>query len=397
MNMVAIRRPVSRVLVVHNSYQRRGGEDAAVERDVSALRGAGLAVETLFVHNDEIRSPLDRLRTAMEAAHAPRGIARVMAAVASFGPEVVHVHNSFPLISPGVHGAIRRAGVATVQTLHNYRLTCANGMLTRDGVPCEDCVSGSPYRAVLHGCYRGSRIGSLAVARTIELHRRRGTWTRDVDRFIALTEFARERFVAAGLPEHRIRVRPNGLADSGMPEDRRRAGALYVGRLTAEKGLEVLAAAARISRSGVTVIGEGPLASRLAGAPGITLLGSRDAAAVRAAMAAAVVLVVPSLWYEGLPSVIAEAFAVGTPVVASRIGALASLVADRDTGLLVAPGDAGELAGALDWMEDNDAESRRMGVRARAAFEMQWTESVTTGALLSIYAEAAASRALEIV
>jgi len=109
------------------------------------------------------------------------------------------------------------------------------------------------------------------------------------------------------------------------------------------------------------------------------------------------VLVVPSLWYEGLPSVIAEAFAVGTPVVASRIGALASLVADRDTGLLVAPGDAGELAGALDWMEDNDAESRRMGVRARAAFEMQWTESVTTGALLSIYAEAAASRALEIV
>ncbi len=395
--MVAIRRPVSRVLVVHNSYQRRGGEDVAVEWDVSALRGAGLAVETLFVHNDEIRSPLDRLRTAMEAAHAPRGIARVMAAVASFGPEVVHVHNSFPLISPGVHGAIRRAGVATVQTLHNYRLTCANGMLTRDGVPCEDCVSGSPYRAVLHGCYRGSRIGSLAVARTIELHRRRGTWTRDVDRFIALTEFARERFVAAGLPEHRIRVRPNGLTDSGMPEDRRRAGALYVGRLTAEKGLKVLAAAARISRSGVTVIGEGPLASRLAGAPGITLLGSRDAAAVRAAMAAAVVLVVPSLWYEGLPSVIAEAFAVGTPVVASRIGALASLVADRDTGLLVAPGDAGELAGALDWMEDNDAESRRMGVRARAAFEMQWTESVTTGALLSIYAEAAASRALEIV
>ena len=395
--MVAIRRPVSRVLVVHNSYQRRGGEDAAVERDVSALRGAGLAVETLFVHNDEIRSPLDRLRTAVEAAHAPGGIARVMAAVASFGPEVVHVHNIFPLISPGVHGAIRRAGAATVQTLHNYRLTCANGMLTRDGVPCEDCVSGSPYRAVLHGCYRGSRIGSLAVARTIELHRRRGTWTRDVDRFIALTEFARERFVAAGLPEHRIRVRPNGLTDSGMPEDRRRAGALYVGRLTAEKGLKVLAAAARISRSGVTVIGEGPLASRLAGAPGITLLGSRDAAAVRAAMAAAVVLVVPSLWYEGLPSVIVEAFAVGTPVVASRIGALASLVADRDTGLLVAPGDAGELAGALDWMEDNDAESRRMGVRARAVFEMQWTESVATGALLSIYAEAAASRALEIV
>ncbi len=392
---MAVRRPVARVLVVHNSYQRRGGEDAAVERDVSALRRAGLAVEALIVHNDEIRSPLDRLRAALEAAHAPGGIARVMTAVASFRPEVVHVHNSFPLISPGVHGAVRRAGAATVQTLHNYRLTCANGMLTRNGLPCEDCVSGSPYRAVLHGCYRGSRLGSLAVARTIDRHRRRGTWTRDVDRFVALTEFARDRFVAAGLPGDRIRVRPNGLADPGVPEDRPRAGALYVGRLTTEKGVEVLAAAAPISRSGVTMIGDGPLASRLAGAPGVTLLGPGDAAAVRAAMAAAAVLVVPSLWYEGLPSVIAEAFAVGTPVVASRIGALASLVTDRDTGLLVAPGDAGELAGALDWIEDHAAASRRMGLQARAAFEIRWTESVTTGALLSIYAEAAASRALE--
>ena len=132
------RRP--RVLVVHNGYQIRGGEEAAVERDVAALRGAGVAVELLLVQNSEIETRLDRLRVALEAPHAPRGIARVMASVERFRPDIVHVHNSFPLVSPGVHAAVRAAGAATVQTLHNYRIACANGMLTRGGHPCEDCV-----------------------------------------------------------------------------------------------------------------------------------------------------------------------------------------------------------------------------------------------------------------
>lgn len=397
LNMHVARPPVSRVLVAHNRYQRRGGEEAAVERDVSALRGAGLTVDVVMLHNDDIASPLDRIRVALETAHAPGGIARVMAAAAAFRPDVVHVHNSFPLISPGVHAGVRAAGIATVQTLHNYRLTCANGMLTRDGHPCEDCIGGSPYQAVLHACYRGSRIGSLAVAHGIDRHRRLGTWRRDVDRFIALTEFARGRFIAAGLPADRIRVRPNGLADPGMPVERPRAGALFVGRLTTEKGVEVLAEAARLSRTPVTVIGDGPLASRLIDAPGLTLLGSRDPYAVRDAMRDAAVVVVPSLWYEGLPNVIVEAFSVGTPVIASRIGALASIIEDRDTGLLVTPGAAGDLAAALDWVEDQADEVRRMGARARAAYQIQWAESVTTDALLSIYAEAVASRSAEVV
>ncbi|RYC33617.1 glycosyltransferase [Lichenibacterium minor] len=384
------RRP--RVLVVHNGYQIRGGEEAAVERDVAALRGTGIAVELLLVHNDEIETGLDRLRVALEAPHAPRGIARVMAAVARFRPDIVHVHNTFPLVSPGVHAAVRAAGAATVQTLHNYRVTCANGMLTRDGHPCEDCVGRSPYRAVLHACYRGSRIGSLAVARTIDRHRLRGTWHRDVDRFIALTPFAKGRFVAAGLPSERIAVRPNSYPDPGPPSARPRAGLLYVGRLVAEKGLAVLAEAARGRDTSVTVMGEGPMAAALAGRPGLDLAGSRDAAAVRAAMAGAAAVVVPSLWYEGLPNVIVEAFAAGTPVVASRIGSLADVVEDGETGLLVDPGDAGALAAALRRIEAAPDEARRMGAKARAAYESRWTERVAIDALLAIYAEASASR-----
>ncbi len=389
------RPPPSRVLVVHNSYQIAGGEDAAVERETAALARAGLAVETLIVGNEEIRTPFDRLRTAVAATRSRRGVARVLEAVAAFRPDLVHVHNSFPLISPAVHGAARRAGAATVQTLHNFRLTCANGMLTRAGSPCEDCVTGSPYQAVRHGCYRGSRAGSLAVAHMIDHHRRRGTWARDVDRFIALTAFARARFIEAGVPAARISVRPNGLADPGSPGAQARSGALFVGRLTTEKGLDVLAAAARASRSGVSVIGEGPLAARLALEPKLALLGKCDAAAVQAAMAKAAVVVVPSLWYEGLPMVIAEAFAAGTPVVVSRIGALPDLVKNAETGLHVTPGDPADLAGALDWMADHPDEARRMGLAARAVYESRWAESVTTRSLLAIYAEAMASRALE--
>ncbi len=387
--------PVGRVLIVHNSYQVRGGEDAAVEREAAALARAGVAVETLIVSNDSIKSPIDRLRAAVEVAHAPRGIAAVEAAVAAFRPDVVHVHNAFPLISPAVHRAVRQKGVATVQTLHNYRLICANGMLTRNGSPCEDCVTGSPYQAVRHGCYRDSRAGSLAVAHMIDHHRRRGTWSRDVDRFIALTDFARARFIEAGVPGERISVRPNGLADPGPPFEGRRSGALFVGRLTAEKGVAVLAEATRTSRSGVTIIGEGALADTLAGAPGLDFLGKRSADAAQDAMARAAVLVVPSLWYEGLPMVIAEAFAAGTPVIVSRIGALADLVEHGRTGLHVAPGDAAALSAALDWIADHPEAARQMGRAARAAFLERWVEPVTTRSLMSIYGEALASRALQ--
>ncbi|TGD95726.1 glycosyltransferase [Methylobacterium nonmethylotrophicum] len=384
-----------RILVAHNRYQIRGGEDAAVARDVAALERAGCAVEVVYLDNEAIDSGLARLEAAFSATHAPRGIARVMAAARRFAPDVVHVHNFFPLLSPGIHAAARAAGHATVQTLHNYRLICAGALLMRDGAPCEECVTGSPYRAVRFRCYRGSRLGSLAVARMVDHHRRAGTWRRDVDRFVALTPFARERFVAAGFPAGRIRIRPNGLPDPGPPSGASRDGLLYVGRLSPEKGLLVLAEAAARIGTRVTAIGEGPLAGALAGHPGLDLRGPCAPNAVQAAMARAAALVVPSLWYEGLPMVVAEAFAAGTPVVASRIGALASLVADGTTGLLAAPGDPAALALALARIRDDPAAAAAMGRAARTVYERDWREDVTTRALLAIYRDAVAARAAD--
>ena len=382
-----------RILVVHNRYQIRGGEDAVVEQEVMSLRRAGQTVETLFVDNDGIRTLGDRLTTAYEAAHAPRGIAAVLEVVRDFRPDVMHAHNVFPRISPGVHAAVRATGTATVQTLHNFRVTCANGILMRDAKPCEDCIGGSPYNAVRHACYRGSRLGSLAVARMIDVHRRAGTWRRDVDRFIALTAFARTRFVAAGLPEARIRIKPNGLADPGPIREGVRAGILYVGRLGPEKGVLPLAAAARLTRAPVTVIGDGPLVEAVRDVPNLDYFGPRDREGVRAAMASAAAVVVPSLCYEGLPMVIAEAFSVGTPVVVSRIGALPDLVVDGETGLHAAPGDAAALARAFDRILDDPEGARAMGRRARTVYEREWTEASVTARALPIYHEAIAARA----
>ncbi|NGM38541.1 glycosyltransferase [Methylobacterium sp. DB0501] len=382
-----------RVLVAHNRYQVRGGEDAAVARDLAALERAGCAVEAVFLDNGAIDSGLARLRAAFAATHAPDGIARVMAAARRFGPDVVHVHNFFPLLSPGIHAAARAAGYATVQTLHNYRLICPGAFLMRDGAPCEACVTGSPYQAVRFACYRGSRIGSLAVARMVDRHRRAGTWRRDVDRFVALTPFARERFIAAGFPEGRIRIRPNGLPDPGPPSAGPRGGLLYVGRLSPEKGVLVLAEAASRAGTRVTVIGEGPLAGALAGHPSLDLRGACAPDAVQDAMARAAAVVVPSLWYEGLPMVVAEAYAAGTPVVASRIGALASLVADGETGFLAGPGDATDLGTALARIAGDPAASAAMGRGARAVYEREWREDVTTRALIEIYRDAVAARA----
>ncbi|MBK3405499.1 glycosyltransferase [Methylorubrum populi] len=381
-----------RVLIVHNHYQIRGGEDAVVEHEAAALAEAGCTVETLAFHNDDIRTPIDRLRTAFEAPHAPRGIARVVEAVRRFRPDVVHAHNTFPLISPAVHGAVRALGPVTVQTLHNFRLACAGAMLMRDGAPCETCLTGSSYAAVRHGCYRGSRLGTLAVARMIDRHRRTGTWTRDVDAFVALTEFARGRFVAAGLPAHRIFVKPNGLPDPGQPDAGPRDGILFAGRLSPEKGVEILKQAAARLAAPVDVAGEGPLRERLEGAPGLTLLGALPRGAMRTRIGRAAALVVPSLWYEGLPMVVAEAFAAGTPVIASRIGALAHLVEDGVTGLLVAPGDPAALAEAIERLRGRPEEARRMGAAARAAYLRDWTEEATTAALLTIYRKALAAR-----
>ena len=382
-----------RILLAHNVYTEPGGEDAVVANERDLLAGHGHAVEALSVSNADLQGHWEQLLALWRAPYSTDGRRRMADAIATFRPDVVHVHNFFFRLTPAIYDACAEAGVPVVQTLHNFRLFCAGATLFRAGRVCEDCLGRSPWHGAWHGCWRGSRLGSLAVARMIDVHRRRNTWTTKVDRFIALTSFARDKFIAAGLPAERIVVKPNFVADPGLPDlgaDDSRAGALFVGRLSPEKGVATLLAAWANIEVPLFVVGDGPLRSTLEAAAGamIAYRGRLAAELVNEAMRGARFLVMPSEWYETFGMVIAEAFANGLPVIASRLGAMAEIVEDGVTGLLFTPGDATELADKVRWAAAQPKEMRAMGRRARQVYEQRYTADANYARLAAIYDDA---------
>ena len=384
------------VVVVHNAYQQRGGEDAVVESEVELLRSRGHAVRTYLRHNDEIVG-MGRVQAAVNTLWSRRTVNEFSALLQAQRPDVVHVHNTFPLISPSLYWAASRAGVPVVQTLHNFRLMCPQGMLLREGRVCESCVGHLPLPAVVHACYQGQRPQTAVAAGMLVLHRTLGTWRHKVQRYIALNAFCRAKFIEGGLPAERVVIKPN-FVDLPAPAEGLRSGLLFVGRLSHEKGISTLVDAAGGLAPGVLrVAGTGPEAARLAAVPAVHALGALGGPQVAAEMARATALVIPSLWYENFPRTLVEAYACGLPVLASRIGALAELVEDGVTGLLVEPGNAVEWAAKMQWALDHPEQMAQMGRAARAHYERCFTADVNHGQLTTIYrdaiAELAASRA----
>jgi len=381
-----------KVLVIHNRYRSSApsGEDMACDAEAALLARHGVEVVRYERTNDDIGS---HLAAAFETVWSRRARLDIAALLRRERPDVAHVHNLWYRISPSAYAACRDAGVPVVQTLHNFRMCCANALLLRDGLPCEECVGSTPWRSVRYGCFRGSRLATLPVAFSEWLHASRGTWSSGVDRSIALTDFALERFVAAGLPRERISVKPNFLADPPSPAGGARAGALFVGRLTSEKGIPVLLdAAARVNHRDfvLEIVGDGSLrnavglaAQRSGGR--IHVAGAKCRDSCLEAMRHAQFVVVPSICYENFPLAIVEAFACGTPVLASRLGAMAEIVEDGLTGRLFAAGDAADLARAMTWLTDHPAACAEMGRAARAVFEARYTADMNFDVLMSIY------------
>ncbi|NDP47665.1 MAG: glycosyltransferase, partial [Sulfuriferula multivorans] len=331
-----------RVLIAHNAYQHRGGEDSVVEAEIALLRSHGHVVETYFRSNDDVAA-MSSLSLARHTLWSNRTSHELAKLIRRFKPDVIHVHNTFPLMSPSLYWAAERAGIPVVQTLHNFRLMCLNALFLREGKVCEDCMGKLPWRGVARACYRGSHTASAALAGMLALHRGLGTYQNKVARYIALNGFCRDKFIEGGLPAERVEVKPN-FVDFDAPPLTARVGMLFVGRLSVEKGVATLAEAmAVLPDMSLRVAGDGPEEELLAGVAGIARLGSMPSEAVRQEMACAVALVVPSIWYENFPRTIVEAFACGLPVIASRIGALADIVTDGVTGLLFEPANARDL------------------------------------------------------
>jgi glycosyltransferase involved in cell wall biosynthesis len=380
------------ILLVHNRYQQSGGEESVVEGERSLLSAHGHDVRLLTVSNETIGSLSSKIRTAGRTVYSVGARGLLRSEIVRDKPDVVHVHNFFPLLSPSVYDACRESKVPVVQTLHNYRLMCLNGLFFRDGRSCEDCLGKRvPWPGVVHACYRSSRVASAPVAAMIAAHRALGTWTEKVNAYIALTKFARRKFVEGGIPASRIAVKPNFVyPDPGIGQGQGDY-ALFVGRLEKGKGIETLLAAWKHLRENVRlkIVGSGPLAPRVeksvAQVRGIEWLGQQPKENVLAMMKDAKVLIFPSLYYENLPMVLLEAFAVGLPVIVNYTGNMASLVEHGRTGYFHRPRDPRDLAAQVERALAHPAELERMRRAARAEYETKYTAACSYGSLISIY------------
>ena len=375
-----------KVLIAHNAYQHRGGEDSVVEAEIAMLRSYGHEVVTYFRSNDDIYT-IPAVSLLIQSLWSSRVAHEVGELISTFRPDVIHVHNTLPLISPSIYWAAARAGVPVVQTLHNFRLTCLGALYLRESKVCEDCVGHLPWRGVVHKCYRGSVAASSVLAFMLTLHRGMGTYRNKVSRYIALNVFCRNKFIEGGLPAKLIAVKPN-FVDVPVQQNMQRQGFLFVGRLSSEKGLESLAmAVALLPNAQVRVAGSGPQAALLDMAPGVTKLGRLSSKDVHLEMRASVAVVVPSIWYETFGMVVIEAFANGTPAIVSRIGALAEIVTEGKTGLLFEPGNAVDLASKMKWALNNPERMKEMGANARKFYEEKFTADRNYQQLITIYRE----------
>jgi glycosyltransferase involved in cell wall biosynthesis len=387
-----------RILLVHNKYRERGGEDVVFESEERLLKQNNQSVNRIVFDNKDIpdrRSLLASTRLIGSTIWSSEGAARVRSMVREFRPDIVHFHNTFPLISPAAYSACKAEGVAVVQTLHNYRLLCPNSYFFRDGHACEDCVGHTPpWPGVIHACYRGSRPQSAVVAAMLTTHRLRRTWQRDVDLYIALTEFAQQRFISGGLPAEKITVKPNFVSTDPGVGEHGGGYALFVGRLSEEKGVRTLLQAwERLGgRLALKIAGDGPLADEVAWAAkrgiGVEWLGRQTKEQVTALMQNAQTLILPSLWYEAFALVIVEAYSVGLPVIASNLGSMSSLIQHGRTGLHFSPGDPEDLAAKVEWTETYPEVVAEMGREARREYEAKYTAEQNYQTLLRIYEQA---------
>lgn len=384
-----------KILIAHNVYQYRGGEDTVVEAEIALLRSHGHNVELYSLHNDALKQ-MPRAAAAIAAIWSRHSACDIAAACDRFQPDVIHAHNTFPLISPSLYWTAWRKQVPVVQTLHNFRLICPQAIFLRNGKICEDCIGKLPWRAVRHKCYRESAAQSAVAASMVAIHRLLGTYRDRVTRYIALTTFARDKYVEGGLPADRIRIKPNFVSSSGSPRWVERQGGLYVGRLSSEKGLDTLAQAVqRLEDPDLAVIGQGPLEALAQQTFGTHYLGYRTLEQILQRMQTARYLVVPSICYENSPRTIVEAFSCGLPVIASRLGALATIVHEGVTGLLFEPSNPLDLAAKIAWAQAHPAEMVRMGQAARAEYEAQYTPERNHEILMDIYEDAIAATKIQ--
>lgn len=390
-----------KILVAHTYYQQRGGEDAIFEQECALLRDSGHEVRTYTRHNDELRAPGSprALSLARDTLHSRTTSRQLEELIAGWRPHVAHVHNIHPLISPSIYSTLHNAGVPIVQSIHNYRWFCIGGTFFRNGRVCEDCFR-KPWgrlHGLVHRCYRQS-FGPSAV---LSLTQQRASgprklFGRSIRLILVNTEFIRTLFVEAGYPKSQLALHPNFLARPSVTPSTRRGGpVLFAGRLDVPKGVDTLVrAAALLPGKKFELVGDGPqrgaleALARELGATNVHFAGSLPAEDCRARMAVASISVVPSIWYESFPMVLLENFGAGTPVVASRIGSLATIIRDGENGLVFEPGNATDLARQLARLDADPGLGIRLATQAWEDLATHYSPEAALSRLQRLYEEA---------
>jgi glycosyltransferase involved in cell wall biosynthesis len=383
-----------KILVAHNFYKQPGGEDQCVAAEVAMLRAHGHEVTQYCLRNESIDA-ISRLRLASRTIWSRTAFRELRELFRTHRPQIAHFHNTFPLISPAAYYAARAENVRVVQTVHNFRLLCANALLFRNGEVCEDCLGKwIPWPGIAHKCYRDNRAASTVVTTMLMTHRVLGTWSKAVDTYIALTEFGRRKLVEGGLPADKIAIKPNFAYPDPGPGTGTGGYAVFVGRVSAEKGVETLLEAWRQLgfRPPLKLLGDGPMAATVQQAsakdPSIEWLRHVPLEAVYDLVGEAMFLVLPSQCYETFARVAMEAFAKGTPVIVSKLGAMAAMVDDGRTGLYFKPGDPADLAAKVRQILADPLRLARMRQAARQEFNRNFTSDANHKSLMAIYEQA---------
>jgi glycosyltransferase involved in cell wall biosynthesis len=383
-----------RILFVHNFYQNRGGEDESTEQEIRLMEKKGHDVRLYSRKNEEIESYsiFNKGKLIFEPTWSSRTFREISLLLQDYQPDIVHVQNFFPLISPSVFYACSENNIPAVFTLRNYRLLCPIGIFFRDGEICEECFVHSLWRSIKYACYHKSRVQTSAVAIALKSHRFLHTWDRKVDLFIALSEFTRKKFISTGIPEDKIHVRPNFLeTDPGMG-DLHREYALYAGRLSREKGVyELVSEWKNIPHIPLLVVGDGPLRKDIEtfilenNIQNVKLIGFIPLEQLLSVMKKALFLVMPTLWYETFGRTVIEAYATGTPVVASNIGVVASLVKDGITGTTFDPKEPMDLVKKINYAMEEPKRLRGWSREARSVYEQFYSSSSAYEGIMKIY------------
>jgi glycosyltransferase involved in cell wall biosynthesis len=397
-----------KIILVHCHYQQTGGEDVVLELERRLLENAGHQIVVFRRSNREVNSypGVKRLVLIQKAVWNDDARKEFADLLRAEKPDLVHVHNTWVMISPSIYAACREAGVPVVKTLHNYQLLCPAGTFFRDGTICEECMEHTLWRSVRYKCYRNSRSDTAAAALMLAVHRARGTWERDVTSYIVLTEFARKKFLQGGLPAEKMFIKPNFVSPDPLPRvgdgGQASAGdgsyAIFAGRLSPEKRVSTLLDAWTRLRSRVplVIVGGGTQRAELEAE---AIKGNLDTVKFRgllahdqtmAAIKGARFLVFSSEWYETFGLTMIEAFACGVPVICSRMGAMEEIVDEGRTGLYFTAGNPEDLAEKVEWAWNHPERMRQMGEEARREYESKYTAEKNYPRLMEIYRHAVA-------